>query len=161
MGWLRFVGSSKRKVSFAKEPYKRDYILQKSPVILISLLIVATPYECMYVYIPICTSVYICTYRYQGRRTAYVCASVYVCVHTQALLPQHMYIYVQTYVHAHTGTKVVKQSIYIHTNCVYAHTSVAKQSIHELRSPSSLYMYMCMYAHTHACTHVLRSPNSL
>jgi len=26
MGWLRFVGSFKLYVSFAKEPYKRDYI---------------------------------------------------------------------------------------------------------------------------------------
>ena len=32
------------QVSFAKEPYKRDDILQKRPVILRSLLIVATPY---------------------------------------------------------------------------------------------------------------------
>ena len=31
-------------VSFAKEPYKRDYILQKRPIRLGSLLIVATPY---------------------------------------------------------------------------------------------------------------------
>ena len=30
-------------VSFAKESYKRDYILQKRPVVLRSLLIVATP----------------------------------------------------------------------------------------------------------------------
>jgi len=44
MGWLRLVGSLKLSVSFAKEPYKRDYILQKRPVILRSLLIVATPY---------------------------------------------------------------------------------------------------------------------
>jgi len=29
MGWLRLVGSLKLQVSFAKEPYKRDYILQK------------------------------------------------------------------------------------------------------------------------------------
>ena len=29
MGWLRLVGSIKLKVSFAKERYKRDYILQK------------------------------------------------------------------------------------------------------------------------------------
>jgi len=29
---------------FAKEPYNRDYILQKRPIILRSLLIVATPY---------------------------------------------------------------------------------------------------------------------
>jgi len=44
MGWLRSVGSLKLQVSFAKEPYKRDDILQKRPVILRSLLIVATPY---------------------------------------------------------------------------------------------------------------------
>ena len=43
MGWLQLVGSLKLQVSFAKEPCKRDYILQKRPVILRSLLIVATP----------------------------------------------------------------------------------------------------------------------
>jgi len=40
MGWLRLVGSFKLKVTFAKEPYTRDYILQKRPIILRSLLIV-------------------------------------------------------------------------------------------------------------------------
>jgi len=44
MGWLRIVGSLKLLASFAKEAYKTDYILQKRPVILRSLLIVATPY---------------------------------------------------------------------------------------------------------------------
>jgi len=34
-----------REVSFAKEPYKRDYILQKRPIVLRSLIIVATPYQ--------------------------------------------------------------------------------------------------------------------
>jgi len=43
MGWLRVVGSFKSYVSFAKEPYKRDYILQKRPKNLRSLLIEATP----------------------------------------------------------------------------------------------------------------------
>jgi len=33
----------KIQVSFAKELYKRDYILQKRPIIVRSLLIVATP----------------------------------------------------------------------------------------------------------------------
>jgi len=33
----------RNKVSFAKEPYKRDYILQKKPICLMSLLIIATP----------------------------------------------------------------------------------------------------------------------
>ena len=32
MGWLRFVGSLKLQVSFAKEPCKRDYILRKRPI---------------------------------------------------------------------------------------------------------------------------------
>jgi len=47
MGWLRLVGSLKLKGFFAKEPYKRDDILQKSPENLRSLLIVATPYLCI------------------------------------------------------------------------------------------------------------------
>jgi len=44
MGWLRLVGSLNLQVSFAKEPYKRDYILQKRPANLRSLLSVAAPY---------------------------------------------------------------------------------------------------------------------
>ena len=44
IGWFQLVGSIKLLVSFAKEPYKRDYILQKRPTILSILLIVATPY---------------------------------------------------------------------------------------------------------------------
>jgi len=43
MGWLQVVGSLKLHVSFAKEPYKRDYILQKRPINLRSVLIPATP----------------------------------------------------------------------------------------------------------------------
>jgi len=38
-------GSIKLKVSFAKEPYKRDDIPQKRPIILSILLTVATPYD--------------------------------------------------------------------------------------------------------------------
>jgi len=44
-GWLRLVGSLKLQVSFAKEPYKRDYILLKRPLFLKSPLIVAAPYS--------------------------------------------------------------------------------------------------------------------
>jgi len=43
--WIRLAGSLKLCFSFAKEPYKRDYILQKRPVILRSLLIVGTRYS--------------------------------------------------------------------------------------------------------------------
>jgi len=42
MGWIWLVGSLKLQVFFAKEPCKTDYILQKRPMILRSLLIVAT-----------------------------------------------------------------------------------------------------------------------
>jgi len=41
LGWLRLVGSLNLQVSFAKEPCKRDDILQKRPIILRSLRIVA------------------------------------------------------------------------------------------------------------------------
>jgi len=44
MTWLRLVGSLKLRVSFAKEPYKGDDILQRRPIILRGPLIVATPY---------------------------------------------------------------------------------------------------------------------
>ena len=44
-GWLRLVGSLKLQVSSAKEPYKRDYTLQKRPTICRSLLLAATPYH--------------------------------------------------------------------------------------------------------------------
>jgi len=45
MGWLRLVGSLKLQVSFAKDPSKRDDVLQKRPIISRSLLIVATSYD--------------------------------------------------------------------------------------------------------------------
>ena len=50
MGRLRLVGSLKLQVTFAKEPYNRDYILQKRMIILRSLLIIATPYQIRYVW---------------------------------------------------------------------------------------------------------------
>ena len=43
-GGLRWVGALKLQVSFAKEPYKRDDILQKRPTILRHILIVSTPF---------------------------------------------------------------------------------------------------------------------
>ena len=45
MVWLRREGSLKLQVSFAKEPCTREYILEKIPVLLRSLLIVVTLYH--------------------------------------------------------------------------------------------------------------------
>jgi len=44
MGWLRLVGSLKLQVSFAEYTFFYRALLQKRPIILRSLLIVATPY---------------------------------------------------------------------------------------------------------------------
>jgi len=45
MGWLRLVGSLKLDLSFAEHSLFYRALLQKRPIILRSLLIVATPYE--------------------------------------------------------------------------------------------------------------------
>ena len=50
MGWIWLGGSLKSYVSFAKKPYERDDILQKRPMILRSLLIVATPHDLLSLY---------------------------------------------------------------------------------------------------------------
>ena len=74
MGWLRLVGSLKLLVSFAKEPYKTDDILQKRPIILRSLPIVATPY----------TSTHAHTHGVHDTYTyTYVCMFVCTCTHTR------------------------------------------------------------------------------
>ena len=48
MGWLRLVGSLKIQVYFAEDSLFYRALLQKRPVILRSLLIVATPYFPIY-----------------------------------------------------------------------------------------------------------------
>jgi len=48
-GINKIIGLFCKRVSFAKEPYKRDNILQKRPRILSILLTVATPYRATHV----------------------------------------------------------------------------------------------------------------
>jgi len=89
MGWLRLAGSIKLQVSFAKEPYKRDDILQKRPVILSILLTAATPYQgewlpqvraavCVAVYVAVCVAVCVAVLRTHSkrRRPQQVCVAV-------------------------------------------------------------------------------------
>jgi len=88
--WLRLVGSLKLQVSFAQEPYKRDDILQKRPMILRSLLIVATPYD-------VYTCIYL--YPYTGIYDKYLCMhiinnTVYL-LHT---IHTHIHIHIQVYI---------------------------------------------------------------
>jgi len=72
MGGLWLVGSIKIQVSFAKEPHKRDDILQKRPTILSILLTVATPY----------VFAYVCPYAMTGMIE---CEVVCVCVFAYVL----------------------------------------------------------------------------
>ena len=77
MGWLRLVGSLKLQVTFAKEPHKREHILQKRRIILRSLLIVATPYTYIqrgiHIYNCVCVSLSLslCIYAYDTHRFKY------------------------------------------------------------------------------------------
>ena len=80
MGWLRLVGSLKLEVSFAKEPYKRDCILQKRPIISRSLLIVAIPY----VYACVCVCVCVTWRRLYDWVSMWLC--VCICVRMSASL---------------------------------------------------------------------------
>jgi len=84
MGWLRFVDSLKSLVSFAEEPYKRDDILQKRPIFLRSLLIVATPYPdlvaCVYMNVSLCLCTCECG-----------CMRMWVCYVTHVDVACYMY----------------------------------------------------------------------
>ena len=81
MGWLRAVGSIKLQVSFAKEPYKRDDILQKRPIILSILLTVATPYRTIYT-IKKCYRVWACVAlsRKLARMHPGILSALWICV---------------------------------------------------------------------------------
>ena len=74
MGWLRLVGSNKTQVSFAEYDLSYRALLQKRPIILRRLLIVATQYLRMRAPMHVCVSV--CVHVYLRAR-----AIVYVCVH--------------------------------------------------------------------------------
>ena len=77
------------QVSFAKVPYKRDYILQKRPIILRSLLIEATPY----IYVPLLqhtTTAHCCITLQQHTTAAHYCSTL--LQHTLLTKSQH-YIY--------------------------------------------------------------------
>ena len=99
MGWLQLAGSLKLWVSFAKEPYKRDYILQKRPLILRSLLIVAFEKPTNRSH-PIFSSAY------------YI---IFVCIHIFTYIFIHLYTNMNI-VHIHTF--VFKSNSVMH--CVFS-----------------------------------------
>jgi len=112
MGWLQLVGSIKLQVSFAKEPYKRDDILQKRPIILSILLTVATPYRiyCIYWYTVAITLTFanFVPSKFASDNPGLNVLRTGVIAESQAHTHTHTY----THTHAHT---------HIHT-CTHTHT---------------------------------------
>jgi len=99
MRWLRLVGTLILQVSFAKEPYEKDDILQKRPIILRSLLIVATPY-CGFL---LCHSFLLAILSKQRARV-YICVHIYtyatVCWPLcHSVKTMHVSVYLYVYVH--------------------------------------------------------------
>jgi len=89
MGWLWLIGSLKLKVSFAKQPYKKNDILQKRLIIVRSLLIVATPF----MYIKIYLYTYAHTYIYAHILVLYAYVNIHVYIN--ANIRMYMYTHVQ------------------------------------------------------------------
>jgi len=99
MGWLQLEGSSKLQVSCAKEPYNRDDILQKRPIILRSLLIVATPYLQQQSH-GICICTYICMYiRISVYMYTCICPVARPSLYTYTYILVYKYIYIYKYLH--------------------------------------------------------------
>ena len=143
MGWLRLVGSLKLYVSFAKEPYKRDYILQKRPIFLRSLLVVGTPYYNMwhitykYIYIYTHTSVCVCvlyslimTYMSMWARIChayiYICACERgrVCMNRYMTRNKHTYMCVCMDLCIHQSQAVMQKFADIYVRTKHTHTCV-------------------------------------
>ena len=83
MGWLLLVGSLILYVSFAKEPDKRDDILQMRRIILRSLLFVATPYLSINLFkytACVCVCMCVCGMCVRVRVCVCMCVCVHVCV---------------------------------------------------------------------------------
>ena len=132
MGWLRLVGSLKRQVSFAKEPYKRDDILQKRPIILQGGRVCKEVWakladeECfasvsmcrgypryIYICIFICLDIYIYIYTYINIYV-YIYIVIYICIYIYMYICIHIYIY--TYIYMYIYTHIYMYLIYIHTH---------------------------------------------
>ena len=86
VGWLRLVGSIKLQVSFAEYRLFYRALLQKRPIILRSLLIVATPYVRVYIYVSSSRVTFTPLVSISTRSCVYIYIYV-VCMHV------YMYIY--------------------------------------------------------------------
>ena len=101
-------------VSLANEPYQRDNILPKRPIILRSLLIEATPYLCTSACMKICKGIRIYVYMYVHvyKIICMICGHVYKIISMwirtfiqMSRLNKHKNVmYAHTHTHTHTHT---------------------------------------------------------
>ena len=113
MRWLRLVGSLKLHVSFAKESYKRDDILQKRPRIVRSLLVVATLFLFLFTTVFLSlphthtthhTHIQHITHTYNMRAMLAVHVHIHR-THTNTRIHTHTHTHTHAHTHTHTRTR--------------------------------------------------------
>jgi len=144
MRWLRLVGSLKVQVSFAKEPYKRDYILQKRP----SLLLIAAPYEYLHSAIQM----------YVGHTRT----KIYMKTYMETYMNKCMYVstYLYIYIFACANMRFL-DVVYIHCNTLQhtaTHYNTLQHNAYEtrlidIRHDSFIHVRhdLCTWDMTHSC----------
>ena len=150
MGWIRLVGSLKLHVSFGEYRLFYRALLQKRPIILKRLLIVATPYLR---YVSSCA-----------------CKTYRMCVHTYTGID----IFVNMYIHHRIEQEniVLGMQYHIHTlmytylcTCVYAHIRLCIYThvcIHPIISSkrirystySTMNRYTCIHMYICVCIYI-------
>jgi len=136
MGWLRLVGSFKLKVSFAECSLFYTALLQKSPIILRCLLIVATPYQAA------CWRI-IASSGCLRRQLTQPPSPTHCPSRPHSQYDIHMYTYIHiclTYIHD-----------YIHTNNPRS-ASQSYVNIHTHSYISRIYICVCMYIYIYMHT---------
>jgi len=146
MGWLRWVGSLKSCVSFAEYGTFIGLFCKKRPLILRSLLIVATSYQIIWGQIKSCHAesyAHLCTNIYR-----YLYARMFVCIwmatkHLKAFLV-YSCLFIHEFLHMCIWREQEKQS-----NILCGH-----QNTHKIRHLKACVLYSCMTIHTSHSTHV-------
>ena len=162
MGWLRLVGSLKSYVSFAKEPYKKNDILQKrytcfrksrkhlvravaacTQIIkkVLTICVKVVQYFCIRVCVCVCACV--CVYQ---KKVLTICVhAVQHMGHSRVLLPMRSAHSAHTHTshahtHAHTAQRqTVSATPYTkHIRCPRARPDASPQSLQAAREPQQL-----------------------
>jgi len=138
MGWLRLVNTLKLYVSFAKEPYKKDDILQKRPIILRSLHKYIHSYE-------LCVSHLWIDHvsRMNGSCVTYEW-SCHTCVWVENVTHMNSCVFIHTCDRALLQKRhIILRCLLIDMNsCVFIHTC-------DMTMTSFTYAYVLCYIHTY------------